>query len=438
MVDTGQRLLTLNAAARRRGVRGGMLLSAAQALAPDLRCLARQPHAEQQALHSLATWAGQFTSWVSLVPTQALLLEIGGSLKLFKSLSCLQQRIRAGLAQLDYQAALATAPTPLGALVLARSGDGCGARTPAELHRLLAPLAVSLLGWDDRTLQRISAVGVRNIAECAALPRAGFARRYGADKRLQLDRLLGQAADPRPAYAPPPRYQRSLELSFETVHSQAMKPAFERLFLDLHADLLGRDCGILGIQIKLVHGRHPDTAFKLGLQSPNREVPRWMSLLHERLQGMSLPAAVRCIRIEAVEFAALGQRQTQLWPQMHAEQRQALLERLAARLGPSALSGLSTHAAPCPEQAWRKTDPGQGQNAAPEPRPRPLWLLPQPAAVPFARLQLRSGIERIEGGWWEQDCHRDYYRAQTRHGQRIWVFRDHARPDQWFIHGLFG
>ena len=71
---------------------------------------------------------------------------------------------------------------------------------------------------------------------------------------------------------------------------------------------------------------------------------------------------------------------------------------------------------------------------------RPLWLLQKPVAIEPREesLELVSGPERIESGWWdEQDVARDYYTAKNGRGQRLWVFRDH-RTHSWFLHGLFG
>lgn len=71
---------------------------------------------------------------------------------------------------------------------------------------------------------------------------------------------------------------------------------------------------------------------------------------------------------------------------------------------------------------------------------RPLWLLQKPVAIEarLDSLNLISGPERIESGWWdEQDVGRDYYAARNERGQKLWIFRDH-RTRAWFLHGLFG
>jgi protein ImuB len=67
-------------------------------------------------------------------------------------------------------------------------------------------------------------------------------------------------------------------------------------------------------------------------------------------------------------------------------------------------------------------------------------LLQEPVAIEARKdsLQLVSGPERIESGWWdEQDVARDYYTAKNGDGQKLWVFRD-RRTRSWFLHGLFG
>jgi len=127
----------------------------------------------------------------------------------------------------------------------------------------------------------------------------------------------------------------------------------------------------------------------------------------------------------------------------HAERASALLERLQGRFGSSAVYGLRTVSEHRPEKAWAKSPECGGQPAereSPAHEARPLWLLQKPVAIEARRdsLELVSGPERIESGWWdEQDVARDYYTAKNERGQKLWVFRDH-RTRSWFLHGLFG
>lgn len=90
------------------------------------------------------------------------------------------------------------------------------------------------------------------------------------------------------------------------------------------------------------------------------------------------------------------------------------------------------------------------------PLSRPLQLFAQPVAIDAVavagggmpasltwqqqtyRVVEHWGPERIETGWWRsQSACRDYYRVETEHGQRWWIFHD-RRQQKWFLHGVFG
>ena len=119
-----QRLVVIhcNAAAQVAGVAPGMKLAAAQALARELIALERNAEREQDALAELAGWAYQFSSHVVLQP-DGLLLEVGGSLRLFGGRAQLHHAIADGLDALGYRAifAYAAAPRTARAYALAHS-----------------------------------------------------------------------------------------------------------------------------------------------------------------------------------------------------------------------------------------------------------------------------------------------------------------------------
>src|SRR6266852_8210232 len=73
-------------------------------------------------LQRLCLHAQRFTSFVSIEPPNALLLEIKGSVKLFGSLEKLHADIDACWSRLGLAARSATTPSTLGALWLARAG----------------------------------------------------------------------------------------------------------------------------------------------------------------------------------------------------------------------------------------------------------------------------------------------------------------------------
>src|SRR5690606_20538727 len=175
----------------------------------------------------------------------------------------------------------------------------------------------------------------------------------------------------------------------------------------------------------------------------------------------------------------------------------ALLDRLAARLGPQhvrqarivadhrlecaqvwqpavaalagtpagspQLSGPSRPARqpgppPSPPSARSMAKP-PGLNSQVDPLlPHPTWLLDQPLPLALSRdglrerpvyqgpLTLLAGPHRIEAGWWEGQASqplvtRDYYLASSAQAGLLWIFRTRHAPDDrrspWFLHGFF-
>jgi protein ImuB len=109
------------------------------------------------------------------------------------------------------------------------------------------------------------------------------------------------------------------------------------------------------------------------------------------------------------------------------------------------VSGLALCPEHRPELAWREVAPGEDAPVAEFP-PRPAWLLERPRPLPTRAAQpwldgpldLLAGPERIESGWWDaQPVRRDYYLARAASGTRVWVYREHAEPARWFLHGIF-
>jgi protein ImuB len=454
-------VLSCNPPARSHGIRPGMTASAAVALAPDLVEHMRDPAAEAHALRGLAAWAGQFTSVVCLAPPDAMLLEIAGSLQLFGGLRLLLLQIDAGLVELGYIAALAAAPTPTAACLLARSGTSARVVDPAQLQAALAPLPLALLDQPDETVRTLATMGVHTVGECLALPRDGLARRCGQTLLDELDRALGRLPDARAPCIQPVRYASKLALPAPVQEIEPLLFAAKRLLLELAGWLRMRQTGVTRLELTLQHeGREP-TVVMLGFAVPCRDAERMLRLLRERLATIALPDRVETIALAARETRPLHSRNLSLFPEdrLPEEQRWLIIEHLRARLGAAAVHGIASRPDHRPEQAWRACEPGT--DTAPGPAStRPLWLLEAPCRLPVEKeeagidtpltlifagrgqpgpLTMLAGPERIESGWWDDgDTARDYFVAIDTAGRKLWLFRERHGEKQWYLHGLFG
>lgn len=444
-VSADRAVYAANAAARRLGVRPGMRVSAAYALAGELRVRPRDEALERAALERLAAWAGQFTSAVSLAPPRALLLEIGGSLALFGGLDVLHRQITEGMAALGYRARLGIAPTPLGALLLARAKPASQVTDAHALRAALSDLPLSVLDLPPSAREDLQALGLRTVGACLRLPRAGLARRFGAQLLDYFDRALGDKADPREFYQPPPRFAGRIAFPQPVEQSEAMLFTLRRLLLELTGFVRARDAGVQQFSVTLYHHAPPPTRLTVGLLAPSRDAAHLLLLIRERLANCALREPVHEVGLDAPELLPWGARNDPLLPDSESKaDPHALLERLQARLGSDAVHGVDCVAEHRPERAFRSCVPGEAQ--ALDAPPRPLWLFLEPLRLSAIEgkpclkgpLQLRRGPERIESGWWDgADVARDYFVAEDAAGARFWVYRERAHEPRWFLHGVF-
>jgi len=443
-----RRILLPDRKALHGGVQAGMGVSAAYGLAPDLLVRSRDPVQETAALEGLALWAEQFTPVVHLAEPDALLLEIGGCLRLFEGLDNLTALVREGLVGLGFTATLACAPTPTGALLFARHGLETAFTDLPTLRDHLARLPLDGLDVMPATLTALRDMGMRTLGECQRLPRDGLARRFGPALLVTLDRAFGHRPDPRAPFVPPPRFRSRLTLPVPVPEVEPLLFGARRLVGELTGFLAGRGAGVTRFLFRLEHDGRAATGIAIELSMPSRDATHLNALVRERFSRTMLPAPVEAMVLDCEETMQLAPRNFSLFASdaTGTEQRTALVERLRARLGREAIHGLALVPEHRPELAFREAEPGTMSNAdtmgaAAGSMPRPLWLLARPEPVAEASLTFLSGPERIESGWWDgRDARRDYFIAQQRNGALVWTYREHTADDgtvKWYVHGLF-
>jgi len=460
-------VVAANAHARDAGIRRGQSITAALALVPAIALRERDPAAEADALSEIAALALAFTPNASLVPPDAIVAEIGGSLRLFGGLARLIDQLRAAVQARGYTTRLALAPTPLAASLLARAGSTMPVPDIAHLPDALDPLPLALLDLDPGAPAALDAAGIATLGDARRLPRAALARRFGRSLVDALDHAFGNRPDPRPPYRPPPRFERRLPLIAPVDTVEALGFGVNRLVNDLADWLLARGLGVTRISLELVHERHlrerglSPTIVTFALAAPARAPAHLVAVLRERLARVALPASVEAIVLASDETATLPGRNLGLLPEDEAGTAIVpLIERLRSRLADDAVVVLEPRAEHRPEHAMRavatvhgapasRHDAVMSGNASPcaalPTAARPLWLLdearPLGTTLETQPWILRDGPERIESGWWDgRDLRRDYFVAETPQGEIVWIYRDHrygTDDGEWFLHGLF-
>ena len=474
-VIEARRVVQADAAAAAAGVEPGMSAATAASLFLEavpgqagLQIFARDPAREAAQIERLALSLGRFTPSL-VVQRDLVLLEVAASLRLFGGAATLWREVRAAAQASGVQSlVMAAARTATAAALLARA-EACppARRQPVRvrLDALLLPAAFAAWGLDARLAELLHGIGCRTLGEVRALPHVGLRRRGAAALLDAITRAYGEAPDPQPWFEPPPRFEMGLELTHRADDAAMLVFATQRLVQPLAGWLARQRRAAARLSLLLRHEtslRHaqPDTVLTLALGDPTRDAAQLMLLLRERLQRTALPAPVYALVLrldEAVGQAGQARDQAALWPKgdaagaAKAEDRPALFDHLAARLGPERLLRPVLVADHRPERAM-KLFPLQGAGPSAPDRvsaaSRPAWLLPEPLRLQEQNgrplhggpLTLRSRAERIEAGWFDGELvSRDYHVAEGRDHRLRWVFRE-RRGDvaQWYLHGLFG
>jgi len=482
------RVLSADALALARGVRPGMKRATALALAPDLLWSAADARRDAQALRAVADVALGFSpsvSWATPADWRdtganpaagpalvGVRLEVQSCLRYFGGLPRLLDRLRQALAVLGHQVHIASAPTALGAALLAAwQGDpacradwalGPHSTHLGALQPLLDTVPLALLGPGPEPLQALQGMGLHTLGDLRQLPRAGLARRFGPTLLTAVDRARGDAPEAHDWLSLPACFASRIELMARADTSAQVLAGAQVLLARLVAWAGARQARIVRFTLVMHHEpRHrqdpglPDhTELPITPAEPAADANHLHSLLAERLGRLPMAAPALELSLHCTQLVAGAAPNSELFPSRASEREglARLVERLQARLGAGQVQRLAPVADHRPEYStrWLPADPAR-LGALPAPAvghagavaqartlaTQPLWLLsvPQPLAESGQRplldgrpLQLLAGPDRLETGWWDGGLAvRDYFIAQAGSGALVWIYR-HRLP----------
>jgi protein ImuB len=347
-------IVLANTPAQRHGVGAGRVLAASRALCSTLQARTRDRPGEQRLLLSLAAWAYRFSSHVSLCEPDALLVEVGASLRLFGGWPALERRLRRELVAIGHAPAIAVAPLPAAARVLAARHDGFFTSQREPMLSALGCIAIAGSGLDDDTISLLYNVGARTLRDAFALPRPELARRIGPAALAMLDRLRGIDHEVLPLYEPPDRFEHRIELDDRVEAWPPLLFPLRRLCGELALFLAARDGGVQRCDLVLDHEDKPATHVAIELLTPQREARTLYELIRSRLERVALATPVCGIALVATDLPEFRPRHLDLFEPQREQGLEwpELAERLRAHLGDAAVHRLAAAADHRPERAW--------------------------------------------------------------------------------------
>lgn len=500
------RLSAVTLAAQKAGLSPGQTLADARALTPDVAVHDADPAGDAATLERIAAWCTRYTPWTAPSGLETggaagLWLDVTGCAHLFDGEAAMLDDLTTRLAALGYTARAGLADTAGAAWAAARFGKPGTARcvifAPEEHATQLAPFPNAALRLPADILDGLERLGLRNVGDLAALPRAGLARRFGELPARRLDQALGRVDEPISPRAPAPIWRLRTAFAEALGREEHIAAAARNLLEALCNRLARAERGVRRLELCLYRvGGRVDTIMA-GTSRASHDPNHLMRLLNEQLERLPAPptsapdplsaaaeAMVETLTLAAVVTEPLRAAQTQLMGGRDSDPAalERLVDRLAGRLGPDNVMRFRARDTHLPERVQEGAPALAGSSGSsgtpgaswqpPQPRPARLLARPEPieaiAPVPddppvlfrwrgrTHKIARAEGPERIEPEWWRQPetgnnttvldrDTRDYYRVEDADGRRFWLYREGLydrraadTPPRWFLHGLFG
>jgi len=485
-----RQVLLANAEAHEAGINIGSSISTALSLVSTLSIKKKDEAAEWQALEQLATWAYQFTPYITL-QEHTLLLEVESSLSLFKGKESLCKHVIDGLQQWAYQYSIACCSTAKSAHLLAKAK--AKDRNNSSLDKLffhtddIQQCPIDLLDINEKTKKTLLSMGLTQIKDVTCLPKDALNRRFGTGLSLQLQQIMGKSSDIQKNFSLPRTFDQSIHFTEELIHSSSLLFPLKRLLSYLENYLLARQLLCNSFVVTFNERSQQRHSLVMQLAQPHYRSDYFLSLIKLKLENINLQQPVIGIKVTARYFSPMTQQTRDLFLsyQETAQSKHALIDTLTHRLGEGSMHQLVINNDYRPEIAAQtrpininshnidkkntieeKNSQYNSKNSHKKQREkqqktiqtnnpqqdidatiqtqhpeltRPLWLFQQPQplhnkkGVPIygERLQLIKGPERIETGWWDQQpINRDYYVAQHPTGVIYWVYVDRDKKIQ--------
>jgi protein ImuB len=495
----GAHLRVCSGEANTLGVRSGMSVADAKALAQQIELQELRLPECDAALAELCLWATRFSPLAGVEPVgphapyaQTLLLDIAGCEGVFGGEEKLLALALDGLRRQGFKVRAAIAPTLGAAWALSHYGPttALAPSDPEPLKALLAPLPLAGLRLPPEVLDDFRPLGLNRIGDILRQPRAALPSRFGKELIERLDQAFNTVPEALAPQRTPPEFRVARAFEYPVCDSGVLHKILEQLVERLAGDLKKAQRGARQIECWLYHDLTQPVCAEIALHRSSHSRRHLWQLLRARLEDVlrapagrgtklrrkkTISAARKGLAIEVderIEAVALNVTASEpvadLQLPLFARNKDAagssaeaggelnlLLDRLVTRLGASAVCRVQLEDDRLPERSYRLLTLEQHAGMKTEPRParefppRPLRVLPQPIslwvdwprAVAFdgAQHAIRnvSGPERIESGWWRAcDQCRDYYVVAVDGGARYWVFQD-LLDQRWFLHGTF-
>ncbi len=466
-------VLWVNERARKFGVRPGLRYAAALSLISTLRAGIVSPGESGKAIADLTQRLLRFTPEVepSTEESGVFWLNGAGLKHLYASPQKWAYAIRQDLRAQAFSVNLAVGFTRFGSYAVAKTKAGITIfREPAEEEQAARQVTLNRLNIEPKFRAALLRLGIKTIGDLLSLPPGGLRERFGKEA-LRLYRMAaGDLWTPLEPQAPEEPARQKYLLDEPEEDNTRLLFLIKQLLHPLLTTLATRHQALVALWLSLLID-HGDW-FKESLRpaAPTLDAIQILDLVRLRLESLQLTAGVSEIELQAETCPATTE-QLRLFtekPTRDLDAANRALARLRAEFGSNAVVSAKLTDGHLPEArftwqpltrvmfpknvlngAQRLNDLNSLNSANPNILVRRVaakpiclaggpyhshedgWLVLGPKHGPIDKL---TGPYVFAGGWWNREIQREYYFAETRGGELLWLYYDRVRR-RWYWQG---
>ena len=388
-------------------------------------------------------------------------LDASGLERLYGSLDAWARGIRSAMKEAGFRAAVVVGFNRFGTYAVARAEEGIVVLSdPTEERQAALRVPLNRLALEPATREVLRKLGITTVGQFVALPAEGIGKRLGREAQ-RLHRLAsGELLLPlQPERVQPPPLEKVI-LDHPEMDTMRLLVVIEGLLRPVLQVLAERGHALTEMEVRFHFDRLGEHLEKIRPAAPTLDARQLLELIRLRL-GAVQTLSDEVVEVELVGRGAvaepeqLGLRSELLGsrPRRDPAAGNRALARVRAELGDGAVVRARLRPAHLPEGCftWEPLE----ALASPRPRNvegsrliRRIFLRPVPLEPPLRQEPdgwMPLGLEAgpvvsiwgpyiVSGGWWVRPVHREYYFAETRKGDLLWMYYDRPRR-RWFLQG---
>lgn len=452
----GETIITqLNSKAMKKGLSISMALSMTHGLSVD--SYSRNKIKEQKIKKRFFKDLNNFSPIVINESIDGILVEIGGSIRLFGGREETLRLIRKRFMEYGYFIKTVVAPTPRAASIIAKSGLETNVWDINNLNATISMIDLNYLGLQKKDMKKFLDLGVKTLGDVYRLPRVGILKRFSPDVLKLIDQLYGRVVDLSGARVVNDFFTKLVDVDL-TNNMASFENCIRLVLNDLNIFLKRRTAKTKSLKW-FFFSKKSLQKVHVKLNSGTSDPEFLFNETKKKIRGMSLNVIPDKVGLYVDEVKHYLFQTRDLFLQKDKEASKSsdkYINDIIQNYGSKIAYQIFTKPSCVPERTFDIYDSVHGTYKNTFSRRlsfrvegkkyRPTWLLQNPRRLTVKNgrvefegsLEIISDRERLVSGWWDGDeVARDYFIAKNDDHRLFWIFKDLKNDKKWYLHGIF-